>query len=598
MNPPMLHRARIPALLLAAALAVAVEAPTEAEWAPVAQALEAGGAESVTSVEAITVRFPKWPDGHRALASARLRAGDPSGAWKAARAALSLDKTDTVAAALGMQALSSLGRYDDAYKVADLFTDATDVGGPVAAQAAICALQARNDARLATYLAAAKARTSGAAPILDFVAAKQAQRAKDLPAAAAALERVVATRPDYRDALYELGRVRTVQAMQTPAQAAELLAKAEEAFIASARQDRHDADSRFGLGRARLEHGKSLIATGKVDDGAAMLRLALTALDEGLQLEPGNREGKLWKGDALLRLERFAEAASLLKQAFAAGAIDRALPFNLSLALARSGKPDEAAKVLENVEAEGGEEQLILAMNAVAQGNWAAAQSLLTKSLDDLPTDTPEAAKRRWSAYRYLGHCARELAATATPRTEVSEEQLETAAKFYKEAGDNGDFPSRHWYLHLQAQRSPLEAFKAGQQSLKWDGMWNLPAWKLLAGNYGWKVSHGEGLAGTMKHGPAHLMLWGLLVFITVGLFLKGWLLPGGLYGGGGGGAKPKPKTSTRAVAKPGSAAGRKPAAAAAPPRKPATAPMKPVKPMPRALIPKDGTGPKTPFSE
>jgi hypothetical protein len=581
----MPHRARIPALLLAAALAAAVEAPTGIEWAPVARAMEAGGAEAVTSVEAITARYPKWPDGHRALASARLRASDPAGAWKAARAALNLDKTDTQAAALGIHALAVLGRYDDAFQVADLFTNASDAGATVAAQAAIAALQARNDARLTTYLAAAKTRTAGAAPILDFVAAKQAQRAKDLPAAAEALDRAIASKPDYHDAFYELGRVRTVQALQTPAQAGKLLTKAEEAFQAAARLDRHDADSRLGLGRAQLEHGKSLIAAGMADQGAAMLRQSLAAFDEGLQLEPSHRDGKLWKGDALLRLERFAEATPLLKQAFAAGAIDRALPFNLSLALARSGKPEEAAKVLESVEARTGDEQLTMAMSAAGQGNWAAAQALLRKSLDDLPEDASGSAPRRWAAYRYIAHCARELGADASG--EAQAELQETAAKYYKEAGDNGDLSARHWYLYHQAQRGPFEAFKAGQQSLKWDGMWNPPAWKLLVSNYGWKVSHGDGLAGAVKHGPAHILLWALLGFISVGLFLKGWLLPDGLYGSA------KTRTTTRTVAKPGSSALRKSRAA----RKPGSTTMKPVKPAPPALTPKDGTGPTTPFS-
>ena len=216
MKQPMSIRARIPALLLAAACACAADAPTEAEWAPVAQTLEGGGSEAVASIEAITAKYPKWADGHRALANARLRAGDPSGAWKAARAAIALNKADTTAAVLGLQALAILGRYDDAFKVADLFNDASDPGGAVAAQAAITALMARNDQRLADYLKAAKARTSGAAPILDFITAKQAQRAKDLPTAAAALDRAIAAKPDYRDALYELGRVRTVQALQTP----------------------------------------------------------------------------------------------------------------------------------------------------------------------------------------------------------------------------------------------------------------------------------------------------------------------------------------------------------------------------------------------
>lgn len=588
MNPPMSIRARIPALLFAAALACAAEAPSEDEWAPVAQSLEDSGTEAVASIEAITAKYPKWPDGHRALASARLRAGDASGAWKAARAAISLKRSDVTAAVLGLQALAILARYDDAFKVADLFNDASDPDGAVAAQAAITALMARDDQRLADYLKAARARTDGTAPILDFIAAKQAQRAKDLPAAVAALDRAITAKPDYRDALYELGRVRTVQALQTPAQAEELLGKADEAFSAANKLDRRDADSRFGLGRARLELGKRLLATGKTDPGKAKLREALGAIDEGLQLDPTNRDGKLWKGDALLRLERFTEAAAMLRQAFNAGATDRALPFNLSLALSRSGQPDEAAKILENVEAQSDDERLTLAINAFNLGNWSAAQMLFTDARDNIPVEPAESAKRRWAVYRYLGHCHRELAATADG--EQREEHIATASMYYKEAGENGDFAARHWYMHHEVQRGPLQAFEAGRQSIRWNGMWNPPAWRLLAGNYGWKVSRGEGFAGAWKHSKAHLMLWTLLTFIPIGLFLKGWLLPGGLYGGGR--PKSEGKAPTRAATKPGTAAGRRPAP---PPRKPVSG----AKPPSRALTPKsDGTGPKTPFSE
>ena len=588
----MSNRARIPALLLAAVAAFAVEAPGEAEWAPVAQSLEAGGADAVASVEAITARYPKWPDGHRALAVARLRAGDPSGAWKAARAAMGLNQSDVAAATLGMQALATLGRHDDAYKVADLFNDTSDAGGAVASQAAITALAAHNEQRLTGYLKEAKTRISGPAPILDFIAAKQAQRAKDLPGAVAALDRAITAKPDYRDALYELGRVLTVQAMQSSDQAEALLGKADVALLAAARFDAKDADSRFGLGRARLEHGKRLLAAGQTDPGNAKLREALTAFDEGLQLDPANRDGKLWKGDALLRLKRYDEAAPMLKQAFNAGATDRALPFNLSLALSRSGKSEEAAKVLENVEAKSDDERMTLAMNAFGQGNWAAAQKMLFDTLDSLPVDTPEQAKRRWAAYRYLGHCARELAVTA--EGERKEELIETASKYYKEAGDNDDFVSRHWYLHVEVPRDPLKAFDAGRQLMRWDGAWSVPAWKLMASNYGFKVSRGQGFAGALKHSPAHLMLWTLLSIIPVGLFLKGWLLPGGLYGGGKPKSAPAAKPATRSAAKPGTAGARKPPTPG--PRRP---PVPGAKPPSRALAPKsDGSGPKTPFSE
>lgn len=598
----MPYRVRIPALLLAAALAAGADAPTDAEWSPVAQTLQSSPADAVAGIEAITAKYPKWPDGFRALALARMQSGDPSGAWKAARAALGLNKGDTAAAALGMQCLAVVGRYDDAYKVADLFSDQTDAGGQVASQAAITALQAGNEAKLAAFLEIAKRRGGdNGAPVLDFIAAKQAQRKGDLPAAAAALEHAIAARADYRDALYELGRVRIVLALTSPEQADGLLAKAEESLQAAARLDARDADSRFGLGRARLERGKRLIAAGKADEGNALLRVAITALDEGLQIRPTDRDAKLWKGDALLRLERYEEAAPLLRMAMRNGAQDRALPFNLSLALSKSGKSAEAAEVLAGVQAESTDEQLTMAMNAFDQGNWVAARKLLIGALDDLPIDKPETAARRWSTVRYIGHTYRAQAEALDRNDPEREELIENAVNAYKEAGNNADFVARHWYMHVQVPRGPQQAFTAGRQSVAWDGWWNPPAWKLLAGNYGYKVSKGEGVMGAFKHGPAHVMLWLLLAIIPVGLFLKGWLMPHGLYGkapaapargGTTRTAAAKPGTG-RAPAKPGTVSAAGKSSRPTPGPRPASA-----KAPSRALAPKDGTGPKTPFSD
>lgn len=594
----MLHRARLSALLLTAALAAAADAPTEAEWSPVALAMQSGAPDAVAQVEAVTARYPRWPDGHRALAIARLQAGDPGGGWRAARAALAINRADPASAAVGMQCLALAARYEDAFKLADLFTDQQDVGGQVASQAAITALQAGNEGRLATYLDVAKRRAgANGAPVLDFVAAKQAQRQGDLAAAQTALERAAAARPDYRDALYELGRVRIVLALSSPEQAIGLLEKAEEALQAAARLDARDADSRFGLGRARLERGKRLIATGRADEGNALLRVALTALDEGLQIRPDDRDAKLWKGDALLRLERYAEAAPLLRYALQNGAQDRALPFNLSLALSRSGKPDEAAAALAGVQAESTDEQLTMAMNAFDQGNWPASRKLFVGALGDLPIDKPESAARRWSTVRYIGHTYREQADALEPGSAEREELLENAVNAYKEAGNNGDFVARHWYMHLQVPRGPKEAFLAGRQSVAWDGWWNPTAWQLLAGNYGYRVTRGEGVAGAFKHGPAHVMLWLLLAIIPIGLFLKGWLMPHGLYGKAPA-APARGGTTRSAAAKPGTGRTAGKSTVAGKPTRPTPGPRPASTKAPsRALAPKDSTGPKTPFS-
>jgi tetratricopeptide (TPR) repeat protein len=595
----MLRCPRLSALLLAAALAAAADGPTDAEWAPAAKAIADNAPDAIAQVEAVSARFPQWADGHRTLATLRLRAGDNPGAWKAALAALRISKTDAQAAALGIPALAGQGRFPDAFKVADNFADGSDPGGAVAAAAAVAALQAGDETRLSDYLAKAKAR-AGDKPdaTLDFIAAKLAQRKADLAGAAAALEKAIAARKDYRDALYELGRVRLVQGLGAKEGQADLFAKAEEAFQRAARLDQRDADSRFGLGRARLERGKALAAAGQKDEAGAAWRQVIPALDEALQIQPTERDAKLWKGDALLRLERYEEAAPLLRQALDGGATDRALPFNLSLALSKSGRGAEAAEVLKDVRAANVDELLTIAINAFEQGNWAAAQKLFLDSLRELPIDTPERATQRWAACRYIAHCAREQAALETDPAK-REELIETAVRFYQEAGDNRDFASRHWYMHLQVPRSPMHAFVAGRKSLEWDGMWNPTAWKLLVANYGHKVSRGQGFAGAFQYSKAHVMLWALLTFIPIGLFLKGWLLPGGLYGQAKPATKtakrpsagappsatsrstPGPRPATGRMAKPGSAVARKPGTGAT--RKPGQPPA---------------GGAKTPFSE
>ncbi|MCS6970231.1 MAG: hypothetical protein RMM29_08140 [Planctomycetota bacterium] len=591
-------------LLAALALCRGGEAPTAAEWEPVAQALEGGGRDAVPLLDRITQQYPRWPDGHRALALARLRAGDAGGAWKAARTALALDRQDAAAAVIGMQALGNLAaqgdrqRFEHAFQLADQFGDQADPGGAVAAQAAVLALAAQQEQRLQNYLAAARRRAGQAPmPMLDFIAAKQALLKRDLAAARQALERAVAADPQYRDALYELGRVRTMLALQAgdAAESERLLAQAEEAFLAAQRLDRHDADSRLALGRARLERGKRLLAAGESERAGTALRDAIAALDEGLALAPNHRDGILWKGDALLRLERWQEAAPLLEQALQAGATDRALPFNLALALSRSGQPDAAARVLAQVKAESDQERLTIALTAFNQGNWAAARAMFEQLLQrSQAEDSPLKDRTQWNnVVRYLAHCTRELSAQA--EGERAAELLAEAIEMYKQAGDNEDFPARHWYLHLQAGRGPLPAFEAGKQWMKWDGFFTPPAWGLVVGNYGWKVSRGRGFDGVLKHGIGHLLLWSLLAFVPVILFIKSWLLPSG-----GGSAAPAARTSGKAPARPGSApTARRPAPPPAPrPASQATTRRQPPpggKPPGRSAPPPGG--PKTPFS-
>ena len=569
----MNYCAIVSAFLLAPGCLFAGDAPTQAEWAPVAAEIDKGGFEAVTMLTDITTKYPKWADGHRALALAKLRSGDAKGSYGSAKIALTINPADIDAGVIGMRALAQQNRKDAAFMVANLFTDATDTGGQVAGEAAMIALQAADTGQLAKYIELAKARAKGAAnPVLSFITARQALIAKDLTGAASALEQAIALRPDYRDAIFELGRVRTAMALaqQDASKATELYNTSAEAFNQAARLDSRDAASRFGLGRARLEHGKLMIADGKTAAGEAMLRTALTAFDDGLMIVADDVDAKLWKGDTLLRLQRYREAVPCLRLAFNSGVTDRTLPFNLALALTKSDKGDEAKEVLETLKAETPAEQLTLAMTVFSLKNWTIASDMFEKALKN-NDGLPEGPQRN-SAFRYYGHCQRELAALEQDPVQ-RETYINEAVGAYQTAGDGGDFVARRWYLAIQAERSPLKAFEAGKKDRDWYGFFSLSAWKLLAGNYGHKVTRGEGFGGAFSYGLAHVCLWSLLAFIPLGLFVKGWLLPGGIGKGTNNSRKPGPPSA------PGSA--RKPAATATKPGTKATTrtPAKPAAP-------------------
>ena len=371
--------------------------------------------------------------------------------------------------------------------------------------------------------------------------------------------------------------------MQAPEQAEVLLGKADAALSEAARIDPRDVASRLALGRARLERAKLIAAAGRNDEADTAFRTVLAPIDEALTLRPDDRDGKLWKGDALLRLRRYEEAAPLLRQALNAGILDRALPFNLALALTKTGKAEEAGKVLENVVTSTADERLTLGINLFNQGNWIAANKMLREALEVLAADDPKEGRQRTITKRFVAHCEREMAGL-TQDPEARTGHLLTALKLYKEAGDEDDYISRHWYLATSTERSPLDAFAAGRQSLKWDGWVNPTAWRLLAANYGFKIAHGEGVKGLIKYGPAHAMLFGLLAFICLGLFGKSLLMPAA--------ATARPAPADGGKRKPGTTAVRAPVKLPNKPstsaRKPSSAALKPEPPL--------ASGPKTPF--
>jgi hypothetical protein len=577
-------------ILLAAAL-TAADRPTDAEWAPVAQAMAENAADALAQVEAIASRYPKWGDGQRALALVRLRAGDAKGSYGAARVALSLNGKDQAAGVLALQALSAQGRHADALKVATLQfkDDAADPGGSVAAQAAISAFQGNDSPAAQTWIGTARRRAGNqVSPAIEFVTSRLLAQNRDIDGAAAALDRALAAQPDYRDALYERGRLRLVQAVQAKegADADRSIAGAIEDFSAALKLDRRDTPAQMGLGRALIDQGIRKIAAGKADLGNADLRQGAAQLREALAQDPDSREGHLWLGDALVRLEQWADAVPHLKQARSMGASERALPFNLALALGRSGDAAGAKRILDGIDPVGLDEILTVASNAYHLGDYASAKKQFLASLAQI-----EDRSRRAAIIRWVAHCERGLADALPKGDRLRDEVLDKAAKLYLDAGNDEDYESRRWYAALQAPRSPEHAFQVGKQLLKWDGFMNPPAWRLMVANYGHHITRDRGISGLM---PAHGLLWGLLAILPLGLFLKSLFMPSG--GGApapaptsGGGAR---STTRRSPPKPGATSARKPPASATTRPMPSAAPRPPTTASGKQAPP----SPKTPF--
>lgn len=531
---PPLRRLAV-ALFAAAAFAAAADAPTKEEWAPVAQAIAQEAATARPQIEALLRRYPGWADGWIEYARFELHAQRFAEAERHARKAHDLAKPHGEAAALLVQALSAQGRHDDALSAAEFYRENRshdrqpgNRAGWVsfyAAQAALLSVPAGATreqaqpviARADEFLKAAKASAAAGTPaefhVLD---ARLAVRKGDLAGAEKSLERATAIDAKQWDAWYELGRVRSVLAEQAGnvVDRRTRLEAAETAFTTVVRALPDDWESWYGLGRAQAARGR--LAAMEGGDGVVALRDAVASLDEALKRKADHPEAWAALGEAQLRLDRFAEAVTSLEKARTLGAGDKALLFNLAMALEKAGRAEDATRILSQTTASTSAELVNKGMGSYRAKLYPAAIELLTQATrhpDLAGNDLQRAKIERW-----IGHIQRDWATAEVPRPATAEERaarLAAAAEAYRRAGDLGDAVARRHFAAIESERSPADAYRAGWIVLRWNAFFSFSGLAMVAGNYG---------AARAWDNTLHLAVWGVLGGIPLLLWVAGLL--------------------------------------------------------------------------
>ncbi len=516
-------------LLLAAVAARSAEAPlpagtkasapSQAEWAPVQQALDSQAPDAQASLTALLRTYPNWADGNKALARLLIDQGKAAEALPAAKRANQLAPDDIEALRIQVRALADLQRKAEITALMNVAA-AKDAKGWLHYEAGIAAVAFGDGAAAETYLKAAKSRGGAKVPAeFLFLDSRVAILARDYPRAELALGSATTQQPDFWDGWYELGRVRLVLADTAPdGQRDDWVKKAGEAFAVVAKNVPGDVNARVGLSRAALEQAKLLVAQGDDAQAGSSVRTAVTHLKQAIELNPNLAEIYVLLGDAQLRLEDWPAAAAALEHAQQLGAKDRNLTFNLAIAWQQTGKNAEADALLKTVTASSPAEQVTIGLGAYRSHNWLLAANLLTAVADKLDDQGARAA-----TWRVIGHAHSRLAAAKTAKPEDQERELDAATAAYKQAGDLIDFPARRFFLATEAARSPERAYAAAWQAISWDYL-DLSAWGLAVANYGAAKTGGQGLGGMAHRAPLHLAAWGLLTVIPLGLFAWGLL--------------------------------------------------------------------------
>jgi tetratricopeptide (TPR) repeat protein len=531
----MIRRATFIAPLLALCIAMpAVETPTREQWEPVKTALDSEQAGAEAQLDALLAKFPNWSDGHLVRAQRKAAQQDWAGTWDSAKKALTLDRTNAPAGAVGIQAKGQLAASDASLiphieMIAKYFTDATDKDGWVAYQAAFAFTSLNQLDKAAIWLDTARTRLNKMPQPKEFLFldGRIATLSKDLLRGEASFSRAVAADPAYWDAWYELGRVRLALGGKVvkAEDKRKLLADARDCFDRLTKQDPKDDEALTYLGRTELATGRVLEEAGELSAAENRYADASQALAAALRLKPDHLPTRLALGETESRRRRYAEALPYLQAAVDQGVTDRDVLFNLATALTNVGRAGDAQAILAKAGAKTGSELVTAGMSAYRAGNLAFAADLLTRAaaMDDVTAD-PQIAG---SSLRFAGHALRRQAeAVAMPTegpvaeaTAKREKLLDDAAERYRAAGDLRDWAARRWYIGVQTERSPDLAYAAGWQQVSWGSGFTTDGWGLVIGNYGAAATGGKGLGGMWDRKPLHVIIWGLLILLPVGLF-------------------------------------------------------------------------------
>ena len=500
--------------------AAAANAPGTAEWEPVRVALANDDPSAQVQLLALIKRYPTWADGTKALAKSLLDQGKTAEALAAARRASQLAPNDDQALRIQVRALADLGRKAEVYALVDS-TATKDPTGWIRYDAGLAAVGFNDPAKAESWLKDAKSRAGSKIPAeFLFLESRIAILTRDFARAELALTSATSQQADFWDGWYELGRVRLVLADNDRAQRAAWIDKAGAAFSVVCKGVPDDANGHLGLGRTKLEEAKLQLGSNQNDQAGGKLREAIAQLDLAIAKEPDSAEAYVLLGDANVRLEQWAAAATALQRAKTLGAKDRSLTFNLAIALQQTGKNDEAQALLKSVTAASPAEQVTIGMGAYRSRNWLLAVQLLESAVEGL-----EDSSAKGATWRFIGHAYGHIADSKTSgkNDEGQNTARDAAAEAYRKAGDLLDFDARRSYLSSEAARSPEHAYAAAWQSIHWDTL-NLSAWGLAIGNYGLAKTGGQGLGGMANRAPLHLALWGCLVVLPLIFFAMGLL--------------------------------------------------------------------------
>jgi len=537
--------------------------PSEAEWAPLAKAIEADGAAARDDL-ARFMRNRNWPRGWAVLAGLAQAAGDWKACVRASRTglqqALAVEdergadpefiQTRADLAARLIVSLTRSGEHDLALGIMSKFGERADPDGRVhfhAAEAALAAEQVQRATTLIQQALAVERRASylfRKGVLLEHLADEPGHvAADDLSEALASYRDAVELDPTLRAAWYNIGRLQHALHKRRPMQTDEDLVAADQAFAEALRLDEDDAAARLGQSLVRLDMGdleEAYYGLRTVRDqfekqGGVDRRLAqlLYRGMGGAQLQLAERDPYSWSHE-----EAFAD----LQRAYQLGDRSRDAINNLLVAaIIMQGRSDneagraELAALVAELRQTGDVEPVNQAMatfrlaQAAAKHDdppgvqrYASTSAALFADILGVEAEQIDAwagadpDEREIALWRYLGH-AWHLHAEALGKDEAPADAVvasrDRAAAAWAIAARSGDYLAQRHYLAQQSRRGGSYAYRAGWRYLAWRSYLSPAGWRTVIGSYG--------SAKAWRH-PVHLAAWGLLLLLTLALGLRG----------------------------------------------------------------------------